>query len=205
MFCLCYPTDAGDAASPTIAPTQADLYAWTFTGIYADCYLECTSADIAYKVEIYNCCHVVTLTLVDGTNCDASTKSNVNAIARTSAEVPECDSDCGDGVVTDDEICDTNGEALCIHNPSTGSEYLGMPQKIQKKQASECSQHILIIGADITCLECARILKICVHNVSLHETSKMNKNCVIHHVIISTDDTLLDNLVHIQLIMVKLI
>ena len=84
-------------------------------------------------------------------------------------------------VVTDDERCDTNGEALCIHSPSTGCEYLGVPQSIQ---------HILIISGGIAGLECTRILAIRGHNVSLHETSKMHKNCVIQHGTFPTDNTL---------------
>ena len=66
----------------------------------------------------------------------------------------------------------TGGEALCIHNPATGREYLGMPQSIEKKQASERTQNILVIGGGIAGLECARILAIRGHNVSLHEASK---------------------------------
>ena len=73
------------------------------------------------NIAIYDCYHASTLTSIDETNCDASTKPNDDAIARTRAEVLECNSDCGDSVVTDHE-CDTHGKALCIHNPSTGCE-----------------------------------------------------------------------------------
>ena len=127
------PTEAGNTARPTErpvdptpepspqptpdltdrpirTPTEPDFYEWAFYGVYTESNLECTfEGNLTYKTEIHNCCLVDTTTLVDEINCDASTKPNDNAVACTSSEVPECDSDCAHGIVSDDEICDTNG------------------------------------------------------------------------------------------------
>ena len=67
---------------------------------------------ILAQTKIHNCYHVGTISLVDETHCDVSTKPNDNTDACTSAEVPECNSDCSDGVLTltGDEIFDTNGQ-----------------------------------------------------------------------------------------------
>jgi len=60
-------------------------------------------------------------------------------------------------------------DALCLHNPATGREYIGMPHSIAK---ADKSLNACVIGGGVAGLEAARVLAMRGHKVVLFEVAQ---------------------------------